>query len=371
MKKFELIKRFKKYTPNFIRKFVRSNIKIEGYSEFSNSNKNPFANDPDEILFSNSKIKVGIIYSRTHYHKFWIAACRDLEVSYRIIYLERFDWLQQLLSSKIDILLSWPDISNIEIKSLHDERLTFANNEIGMKLYPSLNEILLYENKRLQNYWLEFYNFPKLKTDVFFSYDDAKSHLERSNYPIVFKSNLGASASGVYIIDSKQKALKFAKDFLKNGYKLKGSQGTIRQKGGLYIQEYKEDLKEWRMVRIGESYFGHGKDMKGQFHSGSGKANWDMPPKKAFDLLHDITEKGNFLSMDVDMFEDENGNFYVNELQTVFGNSIAVEQLKINNIPGRMLRNQTGEYVFQEGQFCLNHLCNLRLQNILQILQIK
>ena len=34
--------------------------------------------------------------------------------------------------------------------------------------------------------------------------------------------------------------------------------------------------------------------------------------------------------MDIDIFEDSDGRMYINELQTVFGNSIAKEQLKIN-----------------------------------------
>ena len=68
----------------------------------------------------------------------------------------------------------------------------------------------------------------------------------------------------------------------------------------------------------------------------------------------------------VDIFEDSQGNLYVNELQTVFGTSIAKEQLKIDGIPGRMLRNDQGEFLFEAGDFCQNHLCNLRLKYILK-----
>lgn len=365
MNKFKLITKFKNFTPSFIRKFIRSNVQIDGYREFSNSKSNPYLNDSDELIYNSSKIKVGIVFSKTHYHKFWIAACRDLKVSYRIIYLERSDWMEQLKNSKIDILLSWPDISNVETKILQDERLTFAYQEMNFEIFPTLKEILLYENKRLQNYWLENNDFPILKTKIFYSFDELKGYLIDSKFPIVFKSNLGASASGVYIVSSLKEGIEKSRDFLRKGYKLKGSQGTIRQKGGIYVQEYRKDVKEWRMVRIGDSYFGHGKDMKGQFHSGSGKANWDIPSDKAFELLHEITERGGFKSMDVDLFEDENGNFYVNELQTVFGNSIAIEQLKKDNIPGRMLRNANGQFYFEAGDFCTNHLCNLRLQYIL------
>lgn len=367
----QLIYKFKKYVPNSLRKWLIKSFDFEDYREFSNKQANPFANDPDEVLFEESPYKMGIIYSKSNYHKFWIAACRDLKISYKIIYLEKSDWQDQILNAKCDALLVWPDISDSTIKNMQDERLRILEEEMGQTLYPSMKEIWLYENKRVQSYWLKAHGYKTSNTWVFYNVKEALKFLETARFPLVFKSNLGASASGVYIVKNKSEAISKAKNFLLNGYSLKGSKSRVKQKGSLYIQEYLPDVKEWRMVRIGDSYFGHGKDMKGQFHSGSGKANWDIPHKKAFDLLHDITEKGGFTSMDVDLFEDQHGNFYVNELQTVFGNSVAVEQLKKDGIPGRMLRDQQGNYLFEAGSFCVNHLCNLRLEYIIKLLYAK
>src|SRR5690606_5568935 len=214
---------------------------------------------------------------------------------------------------------------------------------------------------RAQYYWLDVNNYPIPNTWVFYEIEEAVNFLTTAYYPLVFKSNLGASASGVYIVRSKKEAISMATSFLRRGYRMKGSKSKQRQKGSLYIQQYLSNVKEWRMVRIGDSYFGHGKDMTGQFHSGSGKANWDMPPKKAFDLLIEITKRGNFTSMDVDIFEAPDGSLYVNELQTVFGNSIAKEQMKVDGVPGRYVIGAGGDFVFEPGSFCENHLCNLRL----------
>jgi len=358
--------KLKNYIPIPLRKKILSFFNFEEYREYSNRMSNPFRDEPDIVDYENSPIKAGIVFSKMHYHKFWIAACRDKKISYQIIYLEKSDWQKQINDANCEVILVWPDISNQLTKTMQDERLRILEDEKKMKIYPSMKEIWLYENKRVQHYWLETHGFPTAKTWVFYDDKEALEFLKTATYPIVFKSNLGASASGVYIIDNKSEAIKKAKQFLKKGYKMKGSKAAVRQKGSLYIQEFLPNTKEWRMVRIGDSYFGHGKDMKGQFHSGSGKANWDIPPKKAFDLLYEVTEKGNFTSMDVDMFEDEKGDFYINELQTVFGNSIAVEQLKKDGVPGRMVRNDNGEFSFEAGDFCKNHLCDLRLENILK-----
>ena len=361
----EKLYKFRQFIPITIRRKILRSFNLSTYREYSNLMANPYRDDPDRVIYDNSSKIMGIVYSKHNYHKFWIAACRDLELSYQIIYLDRSDWLKQINQSGCKTLLVWPDISDEVTKNMQDERLRIANLELNKRIYPSLQEVWLYENKRVQHYWLNAHGFKTPKTWVFYCLDEAVAFLDQVNYPVVFKSNLGAAASGVYIINNKKEALKKAKEFLKKGYKVKGEKSIPRQKGSLYVQEYLPNVKEWRMVRIGNSYFGHGKDMAGQFHSGSGKANWDMPPQKAFELLHDITETGKFTSMDVDMFEDQSGNLYINELQTVFGNSIAKEQLKVDGIPGRMVRKDDGQYVFEAGDFCKNHLCNLRLQYLI------
>lgn len=356
----------KNFFPTPIRRILLKLFKFTTYREYSNRMANPYRNDPDKVEFENSAISIGIIYSKMHYHKFWIAACRDMKISFQIIYLENNDWLEQIKMSNCDIFLVWPDISDVTTKIMQDERLRIIEEELKKTIYPSLKSIWLYENKRVQNYWLKAHGFKTPKTWIFYKIDEALIFLQNAQFPLVFKSNLGASASGVYIIKNKEEALNKAKLFLQNGYKIKGEKRIPRQHGSLYIQEYLANVKEWRMVRIGDSYFGHGKDMTGQFHSGSGKANWDMPPKQAFDLLYEITETGNFHSMNIDIFQDENDNFYINELQTVFGNSVAKEQLKFNNLPGRMLKSKDNKFIFEPGDFCQNHLCNLRLEYYLK-----
>lgn len=362
----QLIYKIKSCLPIPLRRFLLKFINLSNYREYSNKMANPYKDDPDRFIYKNSQNIVGIIHSKMHYHKFWIAACRDEKISYQIIYLDRSDWLDQIENSGCETFLVWPDISDDITKQMQDERLRIITGELKKNIYPSLKEIWLYENKRVQNYWLNLHGFKTPKTWVFYRLEEALDFLNYAEFPLVFKSNLGASASGVYIIHNRNEAIKKAKSFLNKGYKIKGEKRIPLQRGSLYIQEFLKNTKEWRMVRIGNSYFGHGKDMVGQFHSGSGKANWDMPPKKAFEILHEVTEKGGFTSMDVDMFEDVDGNLYINELQTVFGNSIAKEQLKVNGIPGRMLRTQNGDFVFEAGDFCKNHLCSLRLQYLVE-----
>lgn len=359
---YKFISLFKKIIPRWLISLLRDNIEFRRWDEENFKRTNPYINQPDECLFDESIVKVGIIYNTWQYHKHWIAACKEMNISYQIIYLERADWMEQVVAANCDVYVVWPDIRTQETKLMFDERLRIMEEEMHLKLYPNLKETWLYENKRVQHYWLKYHDFPIPDTKIFYDENEAVTYLEQAEYPLVMKSNHGASASGVYIIKNTSEAIKKAKRFLRKGYAPKRNAAGKLQKGSIYIQEYIPNSKEWRMVRIGDSYFGHGKDMSGQFHSGSGKANWDMPPKAAFELLIDITEKGNFTSMDVDIFEASEGNLYINELQTVFGNSIAKEQLKIDGMPGRFILDTENELKFEAGSFCKNHLCNLRLE---------
>jgi len=49
-----------------------------------------------------------------------------------------------------------------------------------------------------------------------------------------------------------------------------------------------------RMIKIGDSYFGHKKLLKGDFASGSGAVGWEAPPRQLLEMLDLICQKGKF-----------------------------------------------------------------------------
>lgn len=332
-------------------------------------------------------MKLGILkaWDKLHYSRF-VNACEYLKINYEVIDILCADWIDKIQSSNCDGFLCRPPCDFQERKSIYDEKIYFIHKFLNKPIYPSFDEQFIYENKRNMAYFLEIMNFPHPKTNVFSRKEDALLYIENCVYPIVFKSNVGASATGVTIVKNKQHAKKiiisvfgrfnslftigkvpFFKSNKLNGLKYPAF-GAI-QKHYVIIQEYHKIKWEWRIIKIGDSYFGHQKLLKGEFASGSGidAVGWVDPPRELLRLVKDVCEQGRFYSMSVDIFETVNGEYLINELQTHFG-AYDRPQMYINGIPGRyILKNDT--FVFEEGQFNQFFSNILRVEHFINILK--
>jgi hypothetical protein len=119
------------------------------------------------------------------------------------------------------------------------------------------------------------------------------------------------------------------------------------------------------MIRIGESYFGHQKLMDGTFHSGSGKVGWYNPPRALLDFIRELTDNAGYTAINVDIFETPDGRLVVNEIQSHFAAKVE-SQMYIDGKPGRYLYDYSSrEWQFEEGVFCRNGCCDLRVKVLL------
>ncbi|MEA1972497.1 MAG: hypothetical protein U9N34_04280, partial [Candidatus Cloacimonadota bacterium] len=236
--------------------------------------------------------------------------------------------------------------------------------------------------KRLMYYWLETHNFPHADTYVFYRKKEYFEFIEHyNNFPLIYKSNIGAKSSGVKLIKTKKMGKmigrkifgRFASLSLTKGYTPVKSGKIIPvtavgmiEKHTLLIQKFEKIKWEWRMVRIGNSYFGHKKLLKGNFASGTHLKGWGKPPEKLLNLLKNLIDKGNFYSMAVDIFETEDGRFLINELQSIFGQPTKNLML-IDDKPGRYIFKDN-QFIFEEGEFNEHHSFKLRVKHFIEIL---
>ena len=143
---------------------------------------------------------------------------------------------------------------------------------------------------------------------------------------------------------------------------------TDIQRHFVVLQEYIPHQFEWRVVRIGDSFFAHKKLLQGEKTSGAILKSYEDPPYNLLDFVKQITDKYQFYSQAVDIFESTRG-YLINEMQCIFGQSDPYQML-VNGIPGRY-RFIEGVWVFEEGNYAVNACFNLRLDFILNSFHFK
>lgn len=328
----------------------------------------------------------------------WEFACekRKETLDYTSIDISRHDWLEKINSLDPEIILTKPGAISGVFKNLYDERLTILSRDMGYFCFPTLKEVLIYENKRYLSYFLKAHGLPHPQTFVFYDKKEALDFLRDTRFPLIGKTNIGASGSGVSILSNIQEAETYVRTvFSREG--LSRRSGPNMEKGDLFsrglryvyrpreilrklrkykstatdvqkdfviLQEFIEHDYEWRVVRMGDSFFAHKKLKKGEKASGALIKGYEDPPKDLLNFVKDITDRFGFYSQAIDIFESD-GKFLVNEMQCIFGQSDPYQML-VGNKPGRYVFKNCN-WVFEEGDFNTNESYDLRLETAINL----
>ncbi|OVE74451.1 hypothetical protein BVX94_00225 [bacterium B17] len=301
-------------------------------------------------------------------HSYYEAACMELGVPYEVIDISGAYWIDLIQKSSCDLFLARPFVLNTKGKAMYDERLRILSEELNKSVFPSVKSLWLYESKRRGADWLKANDISQPETWVFFDQSKALDFAENANLPVVFKTDIGSEALGVQIVRDRSQLFELIKACFGKGYLPSRHEPRDRQWNCIIFQDFIPDAKEWRVVRIGNSYFGHRKGKVGDFHSGSKIIEFDDPPHDLLDFMRNITEKGSFKSMAADVLESSDGKYYVIELHTYFGCNEPNVML-VDNKPGRYLFDDKDGWLFEEGEFNRNASCNLRVEYVLNCLQ--
>ncbi len=337
-------------------------------------------------------MKIGIIRNEDpESAKDWIQACKNRKLDYTVIDISADNWLEQVLSSQADFFVTQPPGIYERFKTMFDERIYIITQELGMKVFPSFTESLIYENKKMSSYYFKAKNILHPQTWVFYSYQEAESFVQKAEYPFVAKTSIGASGSGVKIIKFPKEAMAYIHLAFKGkgikrrfgpnrntGSPQKWAAKTIKspsyfikrlkyyleivgntQFGYVIFQEYIPHTFEWRVVKIGDSYFVHKKIVVKDKASGGKVKEFGFPPESVLDYVKSLCNEHDFHCVCVDLFESERG-YLVNEIQCVFG--IPYKYLaKVGDDVGRFIQKD-GAWAFEKGDFTVNEACDLKLE---------
>lgn len=332
-------------------------------------------------------------------HQNWIEACEKNKnkVEYKVINMTMGTWLDEILAYKADFHLLKPGGRTQQFKNLYEERSYIISKVLGLPVFPSFDEVYIYENKRMLSYYLSALGVPHPATYVFYSIEEANLFAQNCSLPIVGKLNIGAAGSGITIIRTRTELQKYITNMFNYGISnkvgprlLKGnlSNRIIRkilhpaelidrletyrlikndvQSGFLIFQEYIPHNFEWRVVRIGNSFFAHRKIKKGEKASGTLKKQFIDPPKNLLNFVKNITDRLHFYSQAIDIFESSKEPYLINEMQCIFGQAYPYQML-VEGKPGQY-KFYEGEWQFEEGLFNTNSSFDLRLQYVLEVL---
>ena len=335
-----------------------------------------------------------------HSHRNWVEACKTLGIDYSIVELTADTWLEEVVKYKDEEthFLVCPSGVTSGFKKMYDERLYIVAKVLMQRVYPSYESVILHENKRMLAYWLKATKIPHPETHIIYNKKEALSYADCCNYPVVVKTNIGASGNGVRIIRNKSSAFSYVKKaFSKDGIRQKTGpnlhMGAIKkriinfiknsehrrtrlreyksvlndpQKGFVIFQEYIHHDFEWRVVKIGSAYFGHQKVKVGDKASGTKGIDYVSPPIELLDFVKSICEEHNFFTMAVDVFESPTGDGYlVNEMQCIFGHvqDYICEQ---NGEQGKF-EKVSGKWEFVSGVYNKNLSYNERLKQYINL----
>lgn len=345
--------------------------------------------------------KVAILKNESAYeHEPWVKACEashDVK-HYEVINLVADNWSAQVTKDNFDLYLLRPPGRTELFKRLYDERVYILASVYQKNIYPSLQEVLIYENKRLLRDWLVCRDLPHPETFVGFNLEEAQAFIDtREKFPVVGKTNIGASGNGVRILNTRQDAARYIKDafskgitqksgpkifkgsilekikklskkgFLKNRLKEYKVSAQSTQTGFVILQEFIPHDFEWRCVRIGESYFAHKKIAKNNMSSGTLLKGYDPVPAELLNFIKQTSSKTNLSSVAIDLFDTGGNHYLINEIQCFFGQSDPYQML-VNGKPGRYVF-QDSAWVFEEGMFNTNQSYDLRLEHALSVLK--
>lgn len=346
------------------------------------------------------KLKLAILRNEMDdNHDLWVEACRERrdQVEWKVVDITRSDWLKQMTMGEFDAMLAVPPGWTLSFKAMYDERLTVLHEVLGLPVYPSLPEILIYENKKLLAYWLAAQGIPHPETWVFYYKKEALDFLETARLPLVGKINIGAGGRGVRILKTRANARDYVintfsgkgasrslgpnwkkKGLLKRAVKILFHPQQLKAKLDLYrhqqsegqkyfvlLQEYIPHTFEWRCVRIGDSFFAHKKLVDEDMASGSLLKGYGDPPLALLDFIRKLTDRYDLWSQAIDLFETEDGRYLVNEMQCIFGQSDPYQML-VDGEPGRYLYRD-GEWVFEAGDFNRLESYALRMEHVIHL----
>jgi glutathione synthase/RimK-type ligase-like ATP-grasp enzyme len=290
-------------------------------------------------------------------HPKWTKYCRFLDnnsFNYEFYDIHTHDWLEK--AKKYDIIVGISSSATYDLQELRS-KFYILETFLGKKCFPSLSYALLYEDKCLEAYISQVYQFPFAKTYISHQEKDAIELLKIINYPIVFKIVPSSGSYGVELVGSRKRGEQIIRDVFsrtgKNTYML-----HYKQKNMVYFQEFiQNDGYDIRVIVTGNWVFGYyRKILPGDFRaSGMNLIEWGELPDESMKIALSVNKILKSPLLAVDMLHGLDGRYYIIEYSP-FYLADSPDELRLNGVPGVYIFDEDGTYHFHRGRYWVGEL---------------
>ena len=87
-------------------------------------------------------------------------------ISYKLVDIMGPDWLATVREANCDAFLVWPAGNRRVMKELYDERLKIMVDELGLLIFPTYDELWMFESKRRMYEWAMAHDLPMAATHI-------------------------------------------------------------------------------------------------------------------------------------------------------------------------------------------------------------
>jgi glutathione synthase/RimK-type ligase-like ATP-grasp enzyme len=217
------------------------------------------------------------------------------------------------------------------------EKIYVLEHFLKKDVYPSLHEIMLYENKLMQFFTLTLAGLPVIRSLATYDYAEALRWIQQARYPFVSKIRTGSGSQGVTLVRTQRMARRIVEQVFRNGRATYWP--FARQKNYVLFQEFMEnkgyDIRV--IVADDENIFGYFRSVpRGDFRaSGYGALTFAELPREAVELAVRARTALGLTNVSVDLLQSSrDGRFHIIEISQ-FIKIDSPSELLVKGVRGR------------------------------------
>lgn len=291
-----------------------------------------------------AKPRVGIVQDYGLYPS-WTHFARFLEKNafpFEIYPIHADNWIEK--AQDFDVVVGFTSSASYHLEEIRT-KVYVLENHLHKTCYPSYQNMLLYEDKKLEAHLSKIYGIPFVPTHVSHNLEDALQLSENLTYPMVSKIVPSSSSVGVQLIRNKKQA----QHIIRQAFSENGRKSHVvykRQKNDIYFQDFiPNDGFDIRVIVVGRMVFGFFRKVLPNDFRASGMHHEEMRelPLEVMQIARAVNRAIPSPLLVVDMLHGLDGKYYINEYSPICQMS-TLHQLEVNGVGGA--------YIFDTDDTC-------------------